>query len=83
MSISALASCGYVNFTVDTNEPASGWVNNGVWGSTYTGYISRYVGAAQARNASSTGTILGHNVDSSRAWIGTMDEVTIKITTGE
>lgn len=81
-TVSADAGCGYVNFIVETNEPASGWINNGVWGYDYDGYIARYVGASQSRSSTSTGTILGVSADNTRAWIGTMDDVTVEVQTG-
>lgn len=81
-TVSATVGCGYVNFRVATNEPASGWVNNGVWGYDYNGYIARYAGASQSRSATSTGTILGLSANNSRAWMGTMDDVTVEVQVG-
>ena len=82
-TVNAIDGCGYVNFSVATNEPASGWVNNGVWGYSYDGYIARYAGASQVRSSTSTGTILGQSVDNPRSWIGAMDDVTVEIQTGK
>ncbi len=81
-TVSATSGCGYVKFTVATNEPASGWVNNGVWGYSYGDYVVRYAGASQVRSASATGTILGQAVDNPRGWIGTMDDVTVEVQVG-
>lgn len=81
-TVNATPACGPVNFQVSTNEPASGWINNGVWGYQYDGYSVKNVGAAQARSSSATGTILDQVIDNGRSWIGTMDNVTIELTVG-
>ena len=81
-TVNPTVACGPVNFVVSTNEPASGWVNNGVWGYQYDGYIFNYAGAAQARSSSASGMILDQVIDNSRSWIGTMDNVIVNVSTG-
>lgn len=81
-SVDPTPSCGPVNFTVSTNEPATGWISDGVWGYQYDGYIYKHVGAAQARSSSASGMILDQVIDNSRSWIGKMDNVTVQISTG-
>jgi hypothetical protein len=75
-------SCGYVNFTVATDEPASGWIDNGVRKFQYDGYMRNEVGARQVRASSSTGTVNGLSVDNARAFSGKYEEVTIEVTVG-
>ncbi len=82
-TVSNTAGCGYVKFEVNTNEPASGWINKGSWGYAYDGYMVRFAGAGQARSSSATGSILGLPVDGSGAWIGTLDNVTVEVTVGK
>jgi len=75
-------ACGPVKFAVSTNQPSSGWINNGVWGYQFDGYMVKYAGAAQARSSSASGTILDQTIDNARSWIGTMDRVTIEVNIG-
>lgn len=81
-TISAVAGCGYVELVLDTIEPAAGWVNNGVWGYDYSGYIFRAAGSSVVRSATAVGTVLGVAVNSDRGYIGTLDDVTVEISTG-
>lgn len=71
------AGCGYVDFSVRSDTPASGWVDNGVNQTTGTGYIYRQVGARTVRFASSTGSVNGVPVDNTRAFMGKGTDVTI------
>ena len=52
-TVSNVAGCGYVNFTV-TTDPGTPVVNNTAFGWNLFGIIYRSVGASQVRNASST-----------------------------
>jgi hypothetical protein len=77
------AGCGYVDLSVRSDVPASGWVDNGVNEITSTGYIYRQVGSRIVRFASSTGSVNGIPVDSTRAFMSKGTDVTISVTTGE
>ena len=76
------AGCGPVSFTVNTDEPASGWVDNGTRSYSYDDYIYNSVGARQVRFSSASGSINGSAFDSSRAYMGKFDKVTIQVTVG-
>lgn len=82
-SVSNNPGCGYVNFTVTTDEPASGWIDNGVRKYDWDGYIYREAGARQVRFSRSTGTVNGISVNNDRAFMGKYNEVTISISTPE
>ena len=82
-SVSNIDGCGPVYFTVTTNEPASGWIDNGTRQYNWGNVIYREAGSRQVRFSSSTGSIHGIPVNNSRAFMGKYNEVTISITTPE
>lgn len=74
--------CGYVYFTVDTNQPASGWIQNGSTTIDYGLYYVRFAGSYQARRSTSSGHIIGIPVNnSSHAFIGKGQDVEIELVT--
>ncbi len=82
-SVSNTAGCGPVSFMVTTDEPATGWIDNGVIKYEWNNLIYREVGARQVRFSSSTGYVNGIPVDGNRAFMGKYNEVTISVTTSE
>ena len=82
-SVSNTAGCGPVYFTVTTNEPASGWIDNGSRQYDWGNVIYREAGNRQVRFSSSAGSVHGIPVNSNNAFMGKFNEVTISVTTPE
>jgi len=77
-----MRGCGYLNFTVTTDEPATGWIDNGVVHYSYGDYIQTSAGARQVRASSAEGSINGQAFSSSRAFMVKSSDVNIQITVG-
>jgi hypothetical protein len=81
-TVNNVSGCGQVDLTVTTDEPATGWIDNGVREYDWNGVIYREVGARQVRFSSATGSVHGIPLNTSRAFMGKFNEVTITVTTG-
>lgn len=77
-----MPGCGPVSFTVTTDEPATGWIDNGVSSYSYNDFMYQAVGARQVRFSSAIGSINGSAFNTSRAYMGVYNDVTISITVG-
>jgi hypothetical protein len=75
--------CGYVNFTLETTQPASGFHQNGVVRYDFGDVHERYVGDMQVRNAAASGEIVGVPVSNTNSWIGKFTDVEIEIEVGQ
>jgi len=77
-----LSGCGYVDATINTNEPASGWVYTGAYDYSYGDMVIKYVGHNQARFSSATGTVLGLPVNPTNAAIGKYTDMGVTVNIG-
>ena len=74
--------CGYLNFTIITNVPASGWIEKGSRITDYGLYYVRTAGSIQARSSTSSGYIFDIPlINSSRAYITKGQDVEIELVT--
>jgi len=71
--------CGYVDVTITTDEPASGWVYTGAYQTQYGDMIIERIGNSQVRWSSAVGTILGRSVEGMRAGIGKYNNVKVTV----
>ena len=77
------SGCGYVDVTINTTEPASGWVYTGVYDYSYGDMIMHYVGNNQVRFSSASGTVLGIPVSETQAGIGMLNTTSITVSLGK
>jgi len=82
-SVNYIAGCGPVYLTVTTSEPATGWIDNGVRQYDWNGVIYREAGARQVRFSSATGSVHGVPIDTTRAFMGKYNDVSITVSTPE
>ena len=80
-TVQYIAGCGPVSLTVTTDQPASGWIDNGVIQYDWDGVIYREAGARQVRFSSATGSVHGVPLDTTRAYMGKYNEVSITVST--
>lgn len=73
------APCGLVDITF--NKVDYLWKTNGVRHYTWGDTIRQYVGGISTFSASATGTVKGVSVDSTRAYMGKYNNVTIIVST--
>ena len=81
-SVNNSSGCGYVDVSIATDEPASGWVYTGV--NNYSWGDMRYqtIGNSQVRFSSAVGTVNGISVSSDNAAIGTYNNVDVSVSIG-
>ena len=77
-TVNNVDGCGYVDVTIDTNEPAAGWVYTGAYNSQYGNMVIERVGHIQARFSTAVGTVNGISVDG-RGFIGKMTDVNVTV----